>query len=57
MGMYDNYPLGVSGSSDYFNKPDYPTCPECEEPMEYDRYGALFCANCRSREGNQEVDE
>ena len=33
MASNDNYPMGVNGSSDYFNKPDL-YCPTCELDVE-----------------------
>lgn len=42
----DNYPMGVNGSSDYFNQPDPPECVHCGVRLEYDW---TFCPNCGER--------
>lgn len=43
---YDNYPMGVNGSHDYFNQPDRPEWPECGELP--DR-GEWLCPTCEWR--------
>ena len=42
----NNYPMGVNGSSDYFNQPDPPECPHCYTELEADW---RFCPWCGER--------
>lgn len=44
----DNYPMGVNGSDPYFNQPDPPDSPYCQnkECMEPLQYSWEFCPNC-----------
>lgn len=47
--MNDNYPMGVNGSHPYFNQPDPPDAPycqnkECMEPLERHWEFCPYCA-------------
>lgn len=46
----DNYPMGVNGSSDYFNRPDPPECPSCCARLEEDW---RYCPWCGTRLGGE----
>jgi len=46
MSWDDYYPMGVNGSSDYFNQPDDPTWPECKDVPDRREY---LCPSCESR--------
>ena len=48
----DNYPMGVNGSSDYFNQPDPPECVHCGVRLEYDW---TFCPNCGDPFGDEDI--